>query len=239
MALPSSPILVANTMYATRSRIVAKPILQSYTGATGTATTDVVAIAGHTLVAGDRVEFTSGTGFTGLTAGTDYFVRDVVAATSFKVAATVDGVAVDITADGTAGVFKKKVIFEASKLDDESGAPTFEPLKMLDDAGVYRKIRTDKTAEEEKWTFVFPEVVRLLELFSGAMQGSVDAVIQLWIPDAKDAAGVCKLKSEEFTGTYYRSGNVSFGDGKHTIPTISVDSTKLGPVIWSKNASTT
>lgn len=239
MALPSSPILSANTVYATRSRIVAKPVLQSYTGATGTATTDVVAITNHTLASGDRVEFTSGTGFTGLTAGTDYFVRDVIALTSFKVAATLGGAAIDITADGTAGVFKKKVIFEASKLDDESGAPTFEPLKVLDDAGVYRKIRTDKTAEEEKWTFVFPEVVRLLELFNGSMQGSVDAVMQLWIPDAKDATGYCRLKSEEFTGTYYRSGNVSFGDGKHTIPTISVDSTKLGPVLWTANASTT
>jgi len=198
----------------------------------------VISLAGHNFANGDLVEFTSGTGFTGLTPGTDYFVRDVVAATSFKVAATSGGAAIDFTVAGSAGVFKRKIIFEASKLDDESGAPTFEPLRVLDDAGVYRKIRTDKSQEEEKWTFVFPEVVRLLELFGGAMQGSVDAVIQLWIPDAKDASGKCRLRSEEFTGTYFRSGNVSFGDGKHTIPAIGIESTKLGAVIWTANVST-
>lgn len=239
MGLPSSPILVSDTIYATRSRIVAKPILQAYTGATGTASTGVIAIAAHTLIAGDMVEFTSGTGFTGLTLGTDYFVRDVVAATSFKLAATIDGVAVTISADGTAGVFKKKVIFEASKLDDKSSAPKFEELKMLDDAGVFRRVRTDKTEESESWQFAMPNPVRLLTLFNGAMQGSVDAVIQLWIPDAKDAAGKCRLKSEEFTATYYRSADISFGDGKHTIATIAIDSTKLGPVLWTPNASTT
>jgi hypothetical protein len=75
------------------------------TGATGTASTDVIAASGHPFQAGDRVTYVSGTTFTGLTTGTTYFARDVVAGVSFKLAATKGGAAIDLTADGTDGVF--------------------------------------------------------------------------------------------------------------------------------------
>lgn len=86
-----------------------RPFPLAVTGATSTASTDVIAASGHAYQNGDRLTFISGTTFTGLTAGTTYFARDVVAGVSFKLAATAGGSAVDITADGTDGVFDRGI----------------------------------------------------------------------------------------------------------------------------------
>lgn len=64
------------------------------------ATSDTITSTGHGLADGDIVRFAVGENPTGITADTDYFVRDS-ATNTFKVAATAGGTAVDITADKT------------------------------------------------------------------------------------------------------------------------------------------
>lgn len=65
------------------------------------ASTDVVTLAGHGLSEGTRIRVASGTTLpAGLSAATDYFVRDVTPNT-FKLSATAGGSAVDITNTGT------------------------------------------------------------------------------------------------------------------------------------------
>lgn len=64
--------------------------------------------AGHGLVVGDRVFFTSLTGGAGLTTFTGYYVK-VVTATKFQVSATLGGAAVDITNDYSALTWSKMV----------------------------------------------------------------------------------------------------------------------------------
>lgn len=90
------------------------------TGVTAVAATDVITKATHGLVTGDRVVFTTGTGFTGLTAGQIYYAI-VIDANTFKVATTaanaVAGTAVDITVDGSAGTFQKTENLSAFAFD--------------------------------------------------------------------------------------------------------------------------
>jgi len=66
------------------------------------ASTDTVTCTGHGLGVGDEVFFKALTGGAGLTADVTYYARDITA-TTFKVAATRGGPALDITTDLTAG----------------------------------------------------------------------------------------------------------------------------------------
>jgi hypothetical protein len=63
---------------------------------------DVVTSAAHGLVDGQKVVFTALTGGTGLTTTVEYFVRDA-ATDTFKVAASLGGAAINVSADATAG----------------------------------------------------------------------------------------------------------------------------------------
>ncbi|MBM4722530.1 hypothetical protein GS439_06760 [Rhodococcus hoagii] len=78
------------------------------TGVAGAAATDVFTKTAHGLVDSDKVVFTTAVG--GVNAGVVYFVRDA-SANTFKVAATLGGAAVDVTADGTA-VLAKPTLWE-------------------------------------------------------------------------------------------------------------------------------
>lgn len=75
--------------------------------ATGVAATDVVTATGHDLQDGDRLYFSALTGGTGLVVDTIYYARDVVAATSCKLAASAGGVAIDFTSDISAGTLRR------------------------------------------------------------------------------------------------------------------------------------
>jgi|GEM_PF-988032 len=72
---------------------------------TAAAATDVFTAPGHTLVNGDRVILQGDALPTGVAADTVYYVRDVAGST-FKLAATQGGAAIDITADGAGEVHK-------------------------------------------------------------------------------------------------------------------------------------
>jgi len=68
---------------------------------TAAAATDIITCAGHTRKNGDKLRLATTGGLPGgLTANTTYWVRDVVG-TTFKLAATPGGAAIDITSTGT------------------------------------------------------------------------------------------------------------------------------------------
>lgn len=72
---------------------------------TAAAATDVFTAPGHALANGDAVAFRGATLPGGIVAGTIYYVRDV-SGTTFKVSATLGGVAINLTTDGSGWIFK-------------------------------------------------------------------------------------------------------------------------------------
>lgn len=232
--IPNFPLDTANTLYATRTRVALKPTGGEKTGAT-TASADTVTLAAHGFVDGDFVEFTSGTGFTGLTAGTIYIVRDK-ATDTFKLTTASGSAAISIASGASAGVFALVIGWESASVADESQAPAAEAIEMSDDYGVYYPIRKDYGSQSESWTLTSHEVRRLTKIFNGALQGVRRGVAKLWIPDAALAqSGVTDpfLESEWFSAVVTRGGNVSFGDKKHSVATIRVESQKQGAVSWT------
>ncbi len=76
--------------------------LHTFTGANVDITNNLFNVAGHKLVVGDTTRFSSDDTLpAGIAEDRDYFVRDVVAAVSFKIASQAGGDAVDITDIGT------------------------------------------------------------------------------------------------------------------------------------------
>lgn len=63
---------------------------------------DIVTVPKHGLVAGDTVVFGTITGTTGITASTTYYVKDVLSADTFTIAATAGGAILPLTTNGTA-----------------------------------------------------------------------------------------------------------------------------------------
>jgi hypothetical protein len=236
MALPTSPFDATKSIYAGKSVIAFRPTSLKYTGCTGQATGDTITKAAHGYQDGDTVVFVSGTGFTGLTAGNIYFVRDR-ATDTFKLAATSGGAAIDITVDGTVGVFHLTHIFESrlleSKLDQEEKA-----IEMPDSSGILRKVRTMLSKQQENFTFESPQPKRLLKIFSSALGGRVAGTCTLWIPDPDDASGYVSLKSEaDFAATVTRDGNIKFGDSDFSKVTLNIESNKQGAITWTADAS--
>lgn len=68
------------------------------------AATDIVTDAGHTFSEGGPVTFTSLTGGTPLTAGTVYFIRNVVPGVSYQLSATTGGAPINVTVNGTGAI---------------------------------------------------------------------------------------------------------------------------------------
>lgn len=95
----AAPVIKNDTLAATYPNL---------TAVAAEADDDIVTLAGHGLMTGDAVLFVSGTGFTGLTPSTTYYAIRLSSST-FKLATSLAnagaGTAIDITADGSAGVF--------------------------------------------------------------------------------------------------------------------------------------
>lgn len=228
MSLPTAPFDATRSIFAGLSVIQLK-LLPQLTGVT--AATDVITRAGHTLVANQLVQYVSGTGFTGLTPATNYFVRDVVASTSFKVSATRGGAAITV-GTSSAGVFAPVSVFEVAQLDDDP-EQEIKYLERPDIKGVLRRVRAVETKANEKWIFGLDEVKRLLEVFSGALRGRKNATATLWVPDPDDITGQVSLKSEvDFSCVVTRDGKVTFGGSDFSKASIKVDSMKSGNVTW-------
>lgn len=233
MSLITNPFQVAKSIYAGLSVIVMKvaTAISSVTAATDTLTKTT-----HGFSVGQALEFTSGTGFTGLTALSVYYVVAVPDADTFKIAATYGGTAISV-GTSSAGIFQPLLVFEAKKLDS---TPSQEEAKLQrpDRNGIKRVVRRVLTAESEEFTFEIDEPKRLLEIFSGAMSGQITAPTTLYIPDPQDASGKVALKSEkDFSATITRDGNMTFGDGNFTTSTIKLSSNKQGAITWTADAT--
>jgi hypothetical protein len=84
------------------SGLIVEDAIIAFTPVTGDATTDVITVTGSSFANGQPVRFTGLTGGSGLSTGTNYFVREASGAT-FKVEATIGGGAVNFTTNITAG----------------------------------------------------------------------------------------------------------------------------------------
>jgi hypothetical protein len=126
------------------------------TACSGEADDDLITKAAHGLETGDPVTFISGTGFTGLTAGTRYFAIKASSST-FKVATTralaVAGTGIDITVDGSSGVFQLQenlIAFAADGRAFASLAGVPEGMdEMADQLGVVKTLTFDVITDPE------------------------------------------------------------------------------------------
>lgn len=230
--LPSAPFDAAKSIFAGLSVIQLK-LLPQLTGVI--AATDTVTKAGHTLQNGQMLQFVSGTGFTGLVAGTNYFVTNA-ATDTFKLAATKGGAAL---APGTssAGVFAPVSVFEVDQLDDDP-EQSVKQLKRPDAKGVLRPARTVQTEAAEKWTFALQEVKRVLEIFGGKMRGRKTGTATIWVPDTDDTTGLVAMKSQtDFAVTVSRDGKITYGNSDFSKTTIRVESEEADDITWTADAA--
>lgn len=119
MSLPSAPFNTAKSIFAGLS-VIALKVESAITGVT--AATTIFTKTAHGLVVGDAFSFDSGTGFTGLVAGTIYYVKTAPDADTFTASATPGGAALS-PGTSTVGVITPAVLFESrllnSKLEQE------------------------------------------------------------------------------------------------------------------------
>jgi hypothetical protein len=230
MPLPVAPFNAAKSIFAGKTVIQLK-IASALSGVTG-ATDTLTFLAAHGLAVGQQIQFVSGTGFTGLVAGTNYFVVAVPTSTTAKISATSGGAAITV-GTSTVGVLQPVQVFESRKLDSKLQQENKEILRP-DASGILRKVRIVTTKREESFMFEMDEAKRLLDIFGGALSGLVNATCTLWMPDPSDTSSNVALKSEtDFACMVYRDGDVKFGDGDFTKPNISIESLKSGSLAWT------
>lgn len=232
MALPIDPFDVQKTIFSGNTLIVLT--LAQVTGFT--ASTDTITKTAHGYVVGSLLKYVSGTGFTGLTAGTNYYVVTVPDANSFKVSATSGGAAISV-GTSSAGIFRPVQVFGSklltSKLEQEE-----KPLERPDSAGIIRKVRKVLTKQQESFTFEVDEVKRLLSIFGSALAGRVTATATLYCPDPDDASGKVSLKSEDdFSCTVTRDGDLQIGNSEFSKATFNLESNKLGAITWTADGA--
>jgi hypothetical protein len=95
------------------------PALSNAGNAAIAATDTITTSSAHGLVAGNRIKITALTGGAGLSAGSTYYVVAPVTSTTFKLSATLNGAAIDITSDSSA--------FTANVVNDILNAVIFGP----------------------------------------------------------------------------------------------------------------
>lgn len=95
------------------------PATAGTAGNSAIAATDLITATAHGYSAGQRIKVKTLAGGTGLLAGSVYYVTAPVTANTFKVAATLNGAAIDITADSTT--------FTAVEVNDVLNAVIFGP----------------------------------------------------------------------------------------------------------------
>lgn len=232
-ALPVDPFVVEKTLFTGKSLVVLTLAAQSgFTGATSTITK-----TSHNLNVGDQVEFVSGTGFTGLTPGTAYYVVAAPTADTFQVSATSGGTAIAV-GTSTVGIFQPVLIF-GSKLLTSKLDQTIVDLKRPDADGVLRKARSVMTEQNESFTFEVDEVKRILSVFEGSLAGRITAEATLYCPDPDDDSGFVSLKSEAgFACTVTRDGDLSIGNSEFSKATFNLESNKTtGAITWTADAA--
>lgn len=236
MALPSSPFVKADALYVGKTIHVIKIDNTSLTSVTAAEATDIITKVGHGLYEGQGIVFVSGTGFTGITAGTLYYARDV-ATDTFKVSATYGGDAVDITVDGSAGVFQPVHIVESAKIDNQQNQQTFQ-FRRNDSAGTSRIVDEYITQDDETYVIVLDMAKRLVRIFGGALGGSLSCTCTSYMSSPRDATGYVALKSEvDWPATLTRNRSETLGGGQGTLPELRLRSNKEGYITWTEDAA--
>ena len=236
MPLPTAPFNAAKSIYAGKKIIQVVLTTGSITGATAAGSSATITAATHGFVVGDMVQFVSGTGFTGLTAGTNYFITAAATGT-FEVSATKGGTAITISAEGSAGVFAPVEVFESNTLK-EGGNDTFEDFKRYGTDGVQRTKRKVLSESSNEISWEVDEAKRLLDIFGGRMNGlAVARGVTVWVQDPDDATGKCALKSTEFPANITRDGEVTME--KKVVATLKAENTGDTPITYTPDAATT
>jgi hypothetical protein len=235
MPVPLAPIDATKTLFAGHS-VLMLTLVAALTAATAAIGTDVTSASPHGLANNQAVTFVSGTGFTGLTAGTLYYAT-VVDATKFKLSATPGGAAISITAAGSAGVFQPYTVLKSKVVDHDIDQKT-EQLKAPDDNGVLRTVAEVLTEQTETFKFEVLEAKRLPDWFAGGLAGQLTGkTCQIWSRDPRDASGKVALKSEAFPCSIIRDGGLKLGDGTFSKATLKITSNKEGVVIFTPDAT--
>jgi len=227
-AMPSSPMDITKAILNGLS-VVQLKITPAKTGVTA-AIGGLCTLAAHGLIDGLPVTFVSGTGFTGLTPGTTYYVKYVDAAT-FNLSTTPGGSIQNITAVGSAGVFQPLLVFEVPSIDDDPEMD-MKPLPRPGFDAVVRNAANTIVKRIEKWSFQLDEVKRLPLIFSGALSGKATGLATIWIPDYRDTTTVALKSEADFAVTITRDGKLGFG-GDWSKATIKLESNKVGNVIFA------
>ena len=231
MPLPTAPFDVTKSLYAGLSVIQLK-LLPAFTGVTG-ATDTLTFLAAHNLTVGQQLQYNSGTGFTGLTASTGYFVVAVPSTTTAKISATPGGAAIAV-GTSTAGVFQPVSVFETRKLSHKDNRQ-FKTIDRPDAKGVVRPARKFVISGAETFMYEVDEAKRLVsEIFQGALSGIREGTCTIWEPDPTDASGKVALKSDtDFACDITRDGDMNFGDGDATKCQLAINSRKTGDVLFT------
>jgi hypothetical protein len=234
MAVPTSPFVSADSLYAGLSVIRFTPTAGRVSGVTG-ATSTLTFLAAHGLAVGDMIKYVSGTGFTGLTASTYYYVVSVPTSTTATISATAGGSAIAV-GTSSAGIFDTCIIFEALRVSGTPDQQTYQ-FRRPDSGGVSRRVRSILTQQDETFTFQFDQAKRLPAIFSGLI-GRKSGTATIWFRDPDDATGYAALVSEtDFSATLLTEGSVEFGGGTGTLPSFRLESNKQGVITFTKDAS--
>lgn len=240
MPLPASYFERSKAAFAAYSRVLFEPDNgTSITGATAAGSSATISKTAHGFTNGQRVLFVSGTGFTGIVAETVYYAVNV-AADTFELAATPTATAgIPISVAGSAGVFRLAHVFNAEPLTDSSETPQVEQLKRRGDDGIPGIVDEEIKEFGAAWTFEVDEMLRVLDLFGGKMNGNVSGYATIFVRDTKDQASKVRLKSERFYSSIIRDGSASLGGGAYAKPTLKLTAKKAdgSQVLWTANAT--
>lgn len=224
MGLPTVNFAPANTIIPRKAFVRLIPLL-TLVAFTGTASTDVLAAAGHTLVAGQAVNLKITSGLTGLTDSTVYYVINVVASTSFQLSATSGGTAALFTADGV-GTVTKVVDLIGKSLNYKQVLETV--MREVPDAdGLLRPDREVVIKRKQDFEFESEELAVLPAAFgqtddvSGNLTGGI---AQVYVVDPDDAAGKAAILSNAFLANWKIDGGFDLKAGEVTKAKIVITS---------------
>ena len=231
MALPTAPFVSDKSVFTTLA-IFKLALDAALTGVTSA--TDTITKTAHGLAVGDAVDYVSGTGFTGLDAGSTYYVVTAADADTFKLSETRGGSAISV-GTSSAGVFQPVQIFASKKSKNKAG-DEMKYLERPDVNGTVRRLRSARTKAQDSFNCYVDEVKRLPDVFAGAMAGRRTGTCTIYIPDIDDADGFVSQKSEDFTCTVTREGDIDYGED-FTSATLLVESNEDHDLQWENDAA--
>ena len=222
MSIPTVAFNQANTIIPRKSYVRLIPNNPAIS-ATGLNATDIFTATGHGLVNGMLVLISGVTGLTGLTAGVYYVVA--VATNTFQLSATLGGVAVNYSADGSCTL--KRIADLVGK--NSNYKQTTETIKreIPDADGLLRPDRIVAIKRMQNFEFETEEIAALPPAFGGTTDVSgnlTTGTAQLYITDPDDAAGTAAIVTQQFNATWMLADGYNFAAGTVTVAKIIIES---------------